>query len=182
MDPVDVGQPFVAIVDYAHTPDALRAMLDTLRAEASGRLLIAFGCGGDRDPSKRSAMGRVAATLADVVVVTDDNPRSEDASQIRAEVLRGAEVATRTAGASRAHVTEVAGRESAIQVLVTAAEPGDVIVVAGKGHEQGQEVDGHVHPFDDRSVLVAALADWLASDRQVSDQQTDGQQPQGRGQ
>lgn len=166
MDPVDVGQPFLAIVDYAHTPDALRAVLDSLRRETSGRLLIAFGCGGDRDPSKRAAMGEIAATLADVVVVTDDNPRSEDAAEIRAEVMRGAAF---VADEARAQVIEVAGRRSAIQVLVTSAEQGDVIVVAGKGHEQGQEVEGQIHPFDDRTVLAAALAD----------RQTSGRRPQG---
>ena len=171
MESVDVGQAFVAIVDYAHTPDALAAVLDTLRRETSGRLLIAFGCGGDRDPSKRAAMGQVAATLADEVVITDDNPRSEGAATIRAEVVRGAEGA---AHVSQARVTEVAGRRSALEVLVAAAQPGDIVVVAGKGHEHGQEVDGHVEPFDDRVELAAALTDRLSGTTQINGPQSQG--------
>ena len=160
MESVDVGQPFAAIVDYAHTPDAVTAVLVSLRRETSGRLMIAFGCGGDRDPGKRRTMGEAAATLADVVVISDDNPRSEEPAFIRAQVLHGARDAARVSGAE---VTEVAGRESAIQLLVASAQPGDIIVVAGKGHEQGQEIGGQVTPFDDRAVLSAALSAAMAS-------------------
>jgi UDP-N-acetylmuramoyl-L-alanyl-D-glutamate--2,6-diaminopimelate ligase len=157
MEPVDAGQGFVALVDYAHTPDALASALASVRP-AGGRLLVVLGCGGDRDVAKREPMGETAAALADVVVVTDDNPRSEDPRAIRASVLRGAAVgASGREGDSRPVVHEEADRGTAIAWAVARARPGDVVVVAGKGHETGQEVDGVVHPFDDRAVLAAAL-------------------------
>lgn len=153
MEQVDAGQEFAAIVDYAHKPDALDAVLGSLRPSVTGRLLLVVGAGGDRDPGKRPMMGDVAARWCDVVVVTDDNPRTEDAATIRSAVLDGA----RRSG-SEADLVEMADRREAIQTAVSMARAGDVLVVAGKGHERGQEVHGVVHPFDDRDVLRQALA------------------------
>jgi UDP-N-acetylmuramoyl-L-alanyl-D-glutamate--2,6-diaminopimelate ligase len=152
MEPVDVGQGFTAVVDYAHKPDAVEAVLTSLRGGCRGRLIIVIGAGGDRDRGKRPVMGEIAARLADVVVVTDDNPRSEDPAAIRAEVLAG----TRAVSAG-AEVHEVGDRREAIALAVSLAREGDCLVVAGKGHETGQEVGGHKHPFDDRDELRAAL-------------------------
>jgi UDP-N-acetylmuramoyl-L-alanyl-D-glutamate--2,6-diaminopimelate ligase len=152
MEPVDAGQPFVAVVDYAHTPDAVATALAALRGATSGRLITVLGCGGDRDPGKRAAMGAAAAAGSDVLVVTDDNPRSEDPALIRAAMLAGASDAD-----GRGEVLEVAGRREAIAAAVALAGPGDTLLVAGKGHETGQEVAGTVHPFDDRAVLRDVL-------------------------
>ena len=152
MEPVDVGQGFTAVVDYAHKPDAVEAVLTSLRGGCRGRLIIVIGAGGDRDRGKRPVMGEIAARLADVVVVTDDNPRSEDPAAIRAEVLAG----TRAVSGG-AEVHEVGDRREAIELAVSLAREGDCLVVAGKGHETGQEVGGHKHPFDDRDELRAAL-------------------------
>ncbi|MDO9378770.1 MAG: UDP-N-acetylmuramoyl-L-alanyl-D-glutamate--2,6-diaminopimelate ligase [Nocardioidaceae bacterium] len=152
MEAVDEGQPFAAFVDYAHKPDALAAVLRAVRPTTTGRVVVVIGAGGDRDTGKRPLMGRVAAELADLVVVTDDNPRSEDPALIRAEVLAGA----REAGTA-AEVVEATDRASAIATAVRAARPGDCVVVAGKGDETGQDVGGVVHPFDDRVVLRDAL-------------------------
>jgi UDP-N-acetylmuramoyl-L-alanyl-D-glutamate--2,6-diaminopimelate ligase len=157
------GAP-LAVVDYAHTPDAVESALAALRG--SGRpLVVVLGAGGDRDREKRPLMGAAAAAGADIVVVTDDNPRSEDPAAIRAGVLGGARAAAERSGAI---VLEVADRRAAVAEAVargwgarsgTATGPGGVVLVAGKGHEQGQDVAGTVHPFDDRIVLRAALAD-----------------------
>ncbi|HET8614006.1 MAG TPA: UDP-N-acetylmuramoyl-L-alanyl-D-glutamate--2,6-diaminopimelate ligase [Actinomycetales bacterium] len=149
------GEAPLVVVDYAHTPDAITAALGAVRPVVSGRLLVVLGAGGDRDPSKRAAMGAAAARAADVVVVTDDNPRSEDPAAIRAVVLAGAREAART---SSAEVVEIADRGDAIRYAVDLAGAGDVLLVAGKGHEQGQEVGGEVHPFDDRDQVRTALA------------------------
>lgn len=130
-----------AYVDYAHTPDALERLLTALRPHAT-RLIVVFGAGGDRDRGKRPLMGEACARLADFAIVTDDNPRSENAAAIRAEVLAGCPDAT-----------EVAGRRAAIAAGLELLRPGDVLVVAGKGHEQGQEIGGVSHPFDDASVI-----------------------------
>jgi UDP-N-acetylmuramoyl-L-alanyl-D-glutamate--2,6-diaminopimelate ligase len=154
MEPVDRGQGFAAIVDYAHSPDAVERALRVARGFARGRVLVVLGCGGDRDTEKRPVMGEVAARLADVLVVTDDNPRSEDPAAIRASMLAGARS---VADGRRADVTEVGDRRDAIRTAVRAAGRGDVVLVLGKGHEQGQEVAGVVHPFDDRTVLAEAL-------------------------
>ncbi|MEO8330651.1 MAG: cyanophycin synthetase, partial [Candidatus Nanopelagicales bacterium] len=154
MEPIDAGQDFLALVDYAHTPDALTAALSSLARDVDGRLIVVMGCGGDRDPSKRFAMGQVAAQQADMVIVTDDNPRSESPRQIREAVLVGAHSG---ATGRSATVEEIAGRGAAIRRAVGLARGEDVVVVAGKGHEQGQEIDGHVYPFDDRVVLRDAL-------------------------
>jgi UDP-N-acetylmuramoyl-L-alanyl-D-glutamate--2,6-diaminopimelate ligase len=154
MEPVEAGQPFVAVVDYAHTPDAVSTALAALRDATAGRVITVLGCGGDRDPGKRAAMGTAAASASDVLVVTDDNPRSEDPAAIRAAMLAGVRDVPEDA---RAEVHEVAGRREALAVAVGLARPGDTLLVAGKGHETGQEVDGTVHPFDDRDVLREVL-------------------------
>jgi UDP-N-acetylmuramoyl-L-alanyl-D-glutamate--2,6-diaminopimelate ligase len=156
VEPVDAGQEFLAVVDYAHKPDALEAVLRSLRSRTTGRLVVVVGAGGDRDRGKRPLMGEVAARLADVLVVTDDNPRSEEPAAIRAEVLAG----TR-GGAAEVH--EVGDRREAIRQAVAAAGAGDCVVVAGKGHETGQEVAGTVHPFDDRVELREAIVGLLTS-------------------
>jgi UDP-N-acetylmuramoyl-L-alanyl-D-glutamate--2,6-diaminopimelate ligase len=148
---VDAGQDFVTVVDYAHKPDAVESALRTLRPLTAGRLLVVIGAGGDRDPGKRPLMGEIAARLADVLVVTDDNPRSEDPAAIRAAVLAG------TSGAA-AEVVEVGDRRRAIRAALDRARTGDIVLVAGKGHEAGQEVAGEVHPFDDRDVVREELA------------------------
>jgi UDP-N-acetylmuramoyl-L-alanyl-D-glutamate--2,6-diaminopimelate ligase len=140
------------VVDYAHTTDALGRALDAVRPDR-GRLLVVFGCGGDRDRTKRGPMGEVAARAADVVVVTDDNPRSEDPALIRRAVLAGAESVPR---GERAELLEIGERRTAIEAAVRRARRGDVVLVAGKGHETGQEVQGVVTPFDDRTELLAS--------------------------
>jgi UDP-N-acetylmuramoyl-L-alanyl-D-glutamate--2,6-diaminopimelate ligase len=149
-----VGQvgPVLGVVDYAHKPDSIEAVLAALRDVAAGsRLICVLGAGGDRDRGKRPLMGAAAAGGSDVLIVTDDNPRTEDPARIRAEVLAGA-------GGGGADVREVAGRRAAIAAAVALAAPGDIVAVLGKGHESGQEIDGVVHPFDDRVELAAALA------------------------
>jgi UDP-N-acetylmuramoyl-L-alanyl-D-glutamate--2,6-diaminopimelate ligase len=151
---VDAADAPLAVVDFAHTADAVCAALRALRRQTKGSLIAVLGAGGDRDPGKRAAMGAAAATCADVVVVTDDNPRSEDPAAIRAEVLAGARSA---AGATATELREVGGRAAAIRVAVGLAGPDDTVAVLGKGHETGQEVHGTVHPFDDREELHAAL-------------------------
>ena len=145
---VDAGQDFGVVVDYAHTPDALEAVLVAARELGPGRVLVVFGCGGDRDATKRPRMGAVASEHADVVVLTTDNPRSEDPLRIL-EAVRS--------GCSGDPVVEP-DRRAAIAVALGSARPGDVVVIAGKGHEQGQEVAGVVTPFDDRLVAAELLA------------------------
>jgi UDP-N-acetylmuramoyl-L-alanyl-D-glutamate--2,6-diaminopimelate ligase len=155
MEPVDAGQPFLALVDYAHTPDAVQTALAALRGSTRGRLVTVLGCGGDRDAGKRPAMGAAAAAGSDVLVVTDDNPRSEDPAVIRAAMRAGAE---QVPDGQRAEVLEIGDRRAALAAAVALAEPGDTLLVAGKGHETGQEVGGSVLPFDDRAVLRELLA------------------------
>ena len=144
---VDEGQDFAVVVDYSHKPDALAAVLRAARALGDGRLTVVFGAGGDRDRLKRPEMGRVARQLADSVIVTSDNPRSEDPLEIIGEVLQG----------SGTDVEVDPDRRSAIETAIERAGDGDVVVIAGKGHEQGQEIAGVVHPFDDREVARVAL-------------------------
>ena len=135
-----------AYVDYAHTPDGLATVLDALRPHVSGKLIVVFGAGGDRDAGKRPQMGAIAAKMADVAIVTDDNPRSEDPAAIRAAIL-----------ATAPKAIEIADRKEAIDHAVSLLRDGDILVVAGKGHEQGQTVAGVVRPFDDVVVTVEAL-------------------------
>jgi UDP-N-acetylmuramoyl-L-alanyl-D-glutamate--2,6-diaminopimelate ligase len=147
-EPVDEGQAFAVLVDYAHTPDSLENVLRAARQLAPGRVICVFGAGGDRDRGKRPEMGRIAGQLADVAIVTSDNPRSEDPEAIIAEVV---------AGMDSTPVTEP-DRRAAIDQAVAMADEGDVVVIAGKGHEQGQEfADGHKVPFDDVAVAREAL-------------------------
>jgi UDP-N-acetylmuramoyl-L-alanyl-D-glutamate--2,6-diaminopimelate ligase len=148
----DLERGLLAFVDYAHTPDAVERAVAAARIGARGRVTAVLGAGGDRDPHKREAMGEAAGRGADQVVVTDDNPRSEDPAAIRAAVLRG------VAGAGAAPGVEVPDRRTAIGLAVAMSGRGDVVLVLGKGHEQGQEVAGSVAPFDDREVLAEALA------------------------
>ncbi len=135
-----------AYVDYAHTPDGLSAVLTALRPHARGRLIVVFGAGGDRDRTKRPLMGAAAAELADVAIVTDDNPRSEAPEAIRAQIMAG-----------RSGLREVAGRRDAIRAATDMLADGDILVVAGKGHEQGQIIAGVTHPFDDVQEVREAL-------------------------
>jgi UDP-N-acetylmuramoyl-L-alanyl-D-glutamate--2,6-diaminopimelate ligase len=148
-EPVDAGQPFTVLIDYAHTPDGLEQALMAARELAERRVVVVFGAGGDRDHAKRPLMGEVASRLADVAVLTSDNPRSEDPDLIIAEVRAGA------MGAGRL-IVEV-DRARAIAAALASAEPGDVVVIAGKGHETGQEIGGRVVPFDDADVTMSAL-------------------------
>ncbi|OBA64155.1 UDP-N-acetylmuramoyl-L-alanyl-D-glutamate--2,6-diaminopimelate ligase [Mycobacterium sp. 1100029.7] len=155
LEDVDRGQDFLALVDYAHKPGALRAVLTTL-LRPGRRLAVVFGAGGDRDPGKRAPMGAVAAELADLVVVTDDNPRSEDPAAIRREILTGArQVGTKSH--HKAEIVEIGDRRDAIRHAVNWAGPGDVVLIAGKGHETGQRSGDVVRPFDDRVELAQAL-------------------------
>jgi UDP-N-acetylmuramoyl-L-alanyl-D-glutamate--2,6-diaminopimelate ligase len=154
LERVDAGQDFLAVVDYAHKPDAVTAALTTLRPLTRGRLVVVLGAGGDRDRGKRAVMGEIAARLADVLIVTDDNPRTEEPATIRAAMLAGA---AEVPEHERAEVHERGNRREAIRLAVSRARAGDTVVVAGKGHETGQEVDGTVYPFDDRTVLLEEL-------------------------
>lgn len=138
-------------VDYAHTPDALEAAIAALRPHTANRLILLFGCGGDRDAGKRPEMGAIAARDADVVIVTDDNPRSEDPAAIRARILAAAPGAR-----------DVGDRRAAIRAALAEARAGDVVLLAGKGHEQGQIVGGRVLPFDDAEVARAVAAELAA--------------------
>lgn len=133
-------------VDYAHTPDALENVLSALRPHTRNRLHVVFGCGGDRDPGKRPLMGAIAAKLADSVIVTDDNPRSENPKRIRQEVL-----------AAAPNATDIGDRRQAIETAISKLKTGDVLVIAGKGHEQGQIIDRVTHPFDDANEVRQAL-------------------------
>lgn len=152
MERIDEGQPFVAVVDYAHKPAAVGAVLATLRRQVTGRVGVAVGAGGDRDSSKRPLMGAEAARGADFVVVTDDNPRTEDPAAIRAAVLEGA----RGAGTD-AEIVEVGPRGEAIDALIAWAQPGDAVIVVGKGHEVGQLVGTRKLHFDDREEMRRAI-------------------------
>lgn len=141
---VPVATDHFVVVDYAHTPDAVEKVLTQLRAQSPKRIITVIGCGGDRDALKRPHMGRIAGELSDIVIVTDDNPRSEVPAVIRSEVL---------AGVAGTAALEIADRREAIREALTLAEPGDIIAVLGKGHESGQEVNGIVHPFNDAEVI-----------------------------
>lgn len=160
---IDRGQDFLVVVDYAHKPAAVHAVIDTLRGQAAGRVAVVVGAGGDRDTGKRPLMGEMAARGADLVIVTDDNPRSEVPAAIRAEVVAGARAVSATdrpAGAEE--ISEIGDRAEAITAAIGWAQAGDIVLIAGKGHETGQEIDGVKHPFDDREVAAHALDALLA--------------------
>jgi UDP-N-acetylmuramoyl-L-alanyl-D-glutamate--2,6-diaminopimelate ligase len=148
MERIDAGQPFTVLVDYAHTPDALESVLRAARPLAGdGNVLVVFGCGGDRDRTKRPVMGEVATGMSDRAYLTNDNPRSEDPEQIAREILQGVD---------RDPVVEL-DRRAAIRAALAAAKAGDVVVIAGKGHESGQTASGVTVPFDDRVVAREEL-------------------------
>jgi UDP-N-acetylmuramoyl-L-alanyl-D-glutamate--2,6-diaminopimelate ligase len=160
LERVEAGQDFTVLVDYSHKPGAVRAVLEALRPVTLGNLTIVLGCGGDRDRAKRPLMGEAAAGLADLAVFTNDNPRSEDPLEILAEMLAGA---LTVPAVDRAHVIIEPDRAAAIGLAVTRASKGDVVLVAGKGHERGQYAGSAVIPFDDREVAAEALARRLAA-------------------
>src|SRR5581483_1066709 len=144
------------VVDYAHTDDALRNLLDTARPLTRGRLITVFGCGGDRDRTKRPLMGAVAGRLSDIIVITSDNPRSEDPARIIEDVQRGLTADTRRGAAQRQ--LAIADRRAAIARAIEIARPGDLVLIAGKGHEKYQVIGDRVLPFDDVAVAQEALA------------------------
>jgi UDP-N-acetylmuramoyl-L-alanyl-D-glutamate--2,6-diaminopimelate ligase len=159
LEPVDSGQPFTVLVDYAHTEAALSRMLSSVRELTGGRVLVTFGCGGERDREKRPAMGRAAVRLADRVFLTSDNPRGEDPVRILGEIAAGADSVP--GGAARYEI--VPDRSLAIETAIRAAGPGDVVVIAGKGHETAQVLAERTVPIDDRDVARKALASlgWI---------------------
>ncbi|THC53867.1 MULTISPECIES: UDP-N-acetylmuramoyl-L-alanyl-D-glutamate--2,6-diaminopimelate ligase [unclassified Streptomyces] len=154
LERVDAGQPYLAVVDYAHKTDAVESVLRALRKVTEGKLHIVLGCGGDRDKTKRMPMGAAAARLADTAVLTSDNPRGEDPLAILATMLAGA---ADVPAHERGDVAVFEDRAAAIRAAVVRARPGDTVLVAGKGHEQGQDIAGVVRPFDDRLVLREAI-------------------------
>jgi UDP-N-acetylmuramoyl-L-alanyl-D-glutamate--2,6-diaminopimelate ligase len=155
-EPIDAGQPFPVLVDYAHTPDGLASVLRTAReAIGPGRVHVVFGCGGDRDRTKRAPMGAVAVDLADRVVLTSDNPRSEDPLAIIDDVLAG--ISDHDARIEAHTLIVEPERRAAIAIAITGAAPGDVVIIAGKGHETTQTIGDRVLPFDDRVVARELL-------------------------
>ncbi len=155
MQRVDRGQDFLVLVDYAHKPDAIAATLRAVRRVTRGEVTLVLGAGGERDKGKRPLMGEVAAALADRVVVTDDNPRTEDPAAIRADIIAGA-----ADPSERTKIVEIGDRHTAIATALRGATAGDTVVIAGKGHETGQQVGDQLLPFDDR-VVAAEVLDWL---------------------
>ncbi|GAB3178319.1 UDP-N-acetylmuramoyl-L-alanyl-D-glutamate--2,6-diaminopimelate ligase [Streptomyces incanus] len=154
LERVDAGQPYLAVVDYAHKTDAVESVLRALRKVTEGKVHVVLGCGGDRDITKRRPMGAAVARLADTAVLTSDNPRSEDPLAILATMLEGA---ASVPAHERGEVQVFEDRAAAIAAVVARAQPGDAVLVAGKGHEQGQDIAGVVRPFDDRQVLREAI-------------------------
>jgi UDP-N-acetylmuramoyl-L-alanyl-D-glutamate--2,6-diaminopimelate ligase len=154
LERIDAGQGFLALVDYAHTPDALEQALRACRALTAGRVIVVFGCGGDRDRAKRPQMGEIATRLADLAFITSDNPRSEDPAAIVAEVESGVR-----SGEGGGVSTSIVDRREAIAEALRAASEGDVVLVAGKGHEQGQRFADRTIPFDDREVVRELLSE-----------------------
>jgi UDP-N-acetylmuramoyl-L-alanyl-D-glutamate--2,6-diaminopimelate ligase len=161
MERVVLGQNFTAVVDYAHKPAAVALALDAMRARTDGRVLVVLGCGGDRDVEKRPMMGEAAARRSDLLIITDDNPRTEPPAAIRAAMRAGADAVP---PGERGDVLDIGDRRAAIAEAVNRARPGDVVVIAGKGHETGQETDGVVHPFSDHDELRAAIRTRLEMD------------------
>jgi UDP-N-acetylmuramoyl-L-alanyl-D-glutamate--2,6-diaminopimelate ligase len=162
LERVESNRDLTVLVDYSHKPGAVQAVLSALRPVTAGNLRIVLGCGGDRDRAKRPLMGAAAAELADVAILTSDNPRSEDPLAILAEMLAGA---LAVPAADRAHVIVEPDRAAAIRTAIAGASKGDVVLIAGKGHERGQYVAGQVIPFDDREVAEQVLADLARSER-----------------
>ena len=152
---INLGQPFTVIVDYAHTPDGLRNLLRGIRIEASHRLIVVFGCGGDRDSTKRSLMGKAASEIADYTILTSDNPRSEQPMLIIEQILSSVR------GQSNFEYDVILDRKRAIQRAVEIAEVGDFVIIAGKGHESYQEIGDMLYPFDDRQVVTECLTNIL---------------------
>jgi UDP-N-acetylmuramoyl-L-alanyl-D-glutamate--2,6-diaminopimelate ligase len=157
MERINTGGGVSVVIDYAHKPDALVAALNALRPVTRGRLFLVIGAGGERDRGKRPIMGELGARLADVLVITDDNPRSEDPAAIRAELFAGTQVI-----GSGARVVELGDRRAAIRYAIEEATAGDAVLIAGKGHETGQEIEGSVYPFDDKEEALKALDSVLA--------------------
>ena len=151
LDAVRLGQNFTALVDYAHSPDAVSRVLETAREISDGRVIAVLGCGGDRDTSKRALMGKALQKGSDVAIYTSDNPRSEKADAILVQMTLGLEIHEPSA--------VIVDRAEAIRAAVNEAQEGDVVLVLGKGHEKGQEINGTVHPFDDRVELARAIED-----------------------
>jgi UDP-N-acetylmuramoyl-L-alanyl-D-glutamate--2,6-diaminopimelate ligase len=151
---VDAGQPFAIIVDYAHTPDGLEQLLRAAGDIVDGRVIVVFGCGGDRDPSKRSMMGETAAQLADSVIITADNSRSESTGQIIASIVEGVQ---RVSSPRASSIIVEPDRRIAISAALRSAAPGDIVLLAGKGHETVQIIGESTTPFDDR---VVAFEEW----------------------
>jgi UDP-N-acetylmuramoyl-L-alanyl-D-glutamate--2,6-diaminopimelate ligase len=149
LEKVDLGQTFTALVDYAHSPDSVKSVLETLRKSTTEKVIAVLGCGGDRDKSKRPLMGAALLAGSDVAIFTSDNPRSEDPAQIIKEMVSGLTLSATSS-------IEI-DRKQAIEIAVAAAKPGDIVVILGKGHEPGQEIAGVKHNFDDRLVLAAAI-------------------------
>lgn len=162
MERIDCGQNFIAVVDYAHKPAAVAAVLDTLRGQVNGRVGVVVGAGGNRDATKRPIMGAESANRADLVIITDDNPRDEEPGPIRAAVTAGAREAAQQLE-NPPEIREIADRAQAIDALISWARPGDAVVVAGKGHEVGQLVKGVNHHFDDREEVRRALAGTMVN-------------------
>jgi UDP-N-acetylmuramoyl-L-alanyl-D-glutamate--2,6-diaminopimelate ligase len=165
---VSGGQDDVrVVVDYAHTDDALKNLLETARPLTQGRLVTVFGCGGDRDRSKRPLMGAVAARLSDFVVLTSDNPRSESPDRILEEITRGLSPVAEPGAPERATVpfTSQVDRRKAIDYAVRTAKPGDLVIIAGKGHEKYQIIGDRTLPFDDVDIARAALGQRRAASR-----------------
>lgn len=149
LEQVDLGQPYRALVDYAHSPDSVMRVLATLRQNSNGKIIAVLGCGGDRDKSKRSLMGAALLAGSDVAIFTSDNPRSEDPAEIMKDMVSGLEL-------TETSVIEL-DRKRAIEIAVATAKAGDVLVLLGKGHEHGQEINGVKHEFDDRLILASAI-------------------------
>jgi UDP-N-acetylmuramoyl-L-alanyl-D-glutamate--2,6-diaminopimelate ligase len=146
LEKVSIASPGSAYVDYAHTPDAVATVLAVIKDSNPKSIITVIGCGGDRDASKRPLMGKAAAEYSDIVIITDDNPRSEDPAKIRSSIIQGTQE-------SSAQIIEIADRRVAIAKALSLAVPGDVIAILGKGHETGQEISGELFPFDDRVVV-----------------------------
>jgi UDP-N-acetylmuramoyl-L-alanyl-D-glutamate--2,6-diaminopimelate ligase len=151
LESIALGQSFVAMIDYAHSPDAVSRVLETAREITDGRVIAVLGCGGDRDSSKRLLMGKALQEGADVAIFTSDNPRSEKPQEILIQMVLGLEINKPSA--------VIEDRTQAIKAAVNEAKDGDLVIVLGKGHEKGQEVDGVILPFDDRIELARAIED-----------------------